>query len=282
MKICEEIITSRQNPTVSAIAKLAEKKGREEAKSFRFDGIKLFEEACLHGVSLRRILLKMSRKDGMISLLEKHKDALGNTLLYVLSDDLFNRISEERAPEGVICEAEFLGIHKQGESAGTLLEQWAVPGTAEKNAKRIFLLESVRDPGNLGTVMRTAAAFGVDLLVLSRDCADLYNPKTVRGAMGALFRLPTCTFDDMTEAVGVLRNAGRHVYAAALDHSAARLGEWPLCREDCVVVGNEGHGLDEKTIAACDKSLFIPMEEGSESLNAAVAASVFLWSLYKS
>ena len=133
----------------------------------------------------------------------------------------------------------------------------------------------------MGTIMRTAAAFGVDTLVVSRDCADIYNPKTIRGAMGALFKMNIFVFDDICDAVRLLIKNGRSVYAAALDKNAARLDKVEFSCGDSVLIGNEGHGLSEKAISACTKSLYVPMEEGSESLNAAIAASVIMWSMYK-
>ena len=98
--------------------------------------------------------------------------------------------------------------------------------------------------------------------------------------MGALFRTEIAVFDDITEAVRILKRAGHRVYAAALDPNAVRLGKHTLAAGDCVMVGNEGHGLSAAAIDAAGQSLYIPMEEGSESLNAAIAASVILWSLY--
>ena len=145
---------------------------------------------------------------------------------------------------------------------------------------RVLLLESVRDPGNLGTVIRTARAFGIDTLVLSADCADIYNPRTIRAAMGTLFSQCIYVVEDL---VGLVRTLAtdRSVYAAALDAGAARLGEVQFGVRDAVVIGNEGHGLSPELIAACTRSIYIPMEPGVESLNAGVAASVLLWELYR-
>ena len=132
----------------------------------------------------------------------------------------------------------------------------------------------------MGTILRSASAFGIDCVVLSSDCADIYNPKTIRGAMGALFRTKIVFAEDIVAAISCLRERGHCVYAAALDPKAVRLGRDTLSRGDCVMIGNEGHGLSAAAIQAAEKSLYIPMEEGSESLNAAIAASVLLWSLY--
>jgi TrmH family RNA methyltransferase len=145
----------------------------------------------------------------------------------------------------------------------------------------ICLLEAIRDPGNLGTVIRTAAAMGIGAMILSADCADLYHPRTVRAAMGALFtqRIIRVGRGMLPEVIGGLRDAGRRVFATALHQDALRLGEVALRQGDCVVIGNEGHGLTEETVAACDACMIIPMQEGSESLNAATAAAICMWEL---
>lgn len=274
MKITDEIITSRRNPTVAEAVKLSEKKARENAGLFRFDGVKLFEEAVQKGVSIVRVLLCESKAHDLLPRLEG-VDALESTAVSLLSDDVFAKVSEEQAPEGIICIAKFPEKHvKKTDMA--LFES-----VASDKSRRMILLESVRDPGNMGTVMRTAAAFGIDTLVVSRDCADIYNPKTVRGAMGALFKMNIFVFDDICDAVEVLKKSGRVVYSAALDKNAVRLDETEFALGDTVVIGNEGHGLSEGAINACSKSLYVPMEEGSESLNAAIAASVIMWSMYR-
>jgi TrmH family RNA methyltransferase len=143
------------------------------------------------------------------------------------------------------------------------------------------MLESVRDVGNMGTIIRSAKAFGIDLLIISSDCADLYNSKTIRASMGAMFTQKIVTVPSISGAVKALQANGSHVYAAALKRDAKKLGEVQLKIGDAILIGNEGHGLSEESIDACDECLYIPMEAGSESLNASIAASVCMWELYK-
>ena len=277
MRVAQEIITSRQNRLVVEAGKLADRKTRMIEKCFRFDGIKLLYEAVEKGICIEKLLLAESRSVQFLADLEsvKNAPALGDAVVYILSDDAFSKVSGEQAPEGVVTVARFPSLHKRGDEAAAFLTELSADAQ-----KRVLLLESVRDPGNVGTILRSAAAFGVDAVVLSADCADIYNPKTIRGAMGALFRMQVAVVEDIPEAIDVLRDSGRRVFAAALDPTAVRLGKDTLCEGDAVVIGNEGHGLSEKTIRACGQSLYIPMEEGSESLNAAIAASVILWSMY--
>ena len=277
MRVAQEIITSRQNRLVIEVGKLADRKARMAEKCFRFDGIKLLREAVANGLSVEKLLLAESRAEQILAEISTLGDspALRDAAVYILSDDAFSKVSGEQAPEGVVTVARFPSLHKRGGDASTLIAAAsAVP------EKRILLLESVRDPGNVGTILRSAAAFGVDLVILSADCADIYNPKTIRGAMGALFRMEIAVAEDLTESIVALRKSGRRVFAAALDPTAVRLGKETFREGDAVVIGNEGHGLSAEAIRACGQSLYIPMEEGSESLNAAIAASVILWSMY--
>ncbi len=140
----------------------------------------------------------------------------------------------------------------------------------------MFAVSEVRDPGNLGTIVRTAAAFGCGRVLLG-GCADIYNPKTVRASMGALFKVRLDLTDDMPGMLASVRKHGRRALAAALSDDALELGTEPLAETDVIVVGNEGHGLSPEIIAAADRVIRIPMAPGTESLNAAGAAAVLMW-----
>ena len=269
-----EIITSRQNPLIKTVAALSEKKKRKEMGCFRLDGKKLVAEAIQCKLALSALLV---REDAMACFLPLCEEACEAGLLprervITVASSVFERLTEEKAPEGIIAVAYMpTALHATAEAS----EISSLVGAGEK----ILLAESLRDPGNLGTVMRSCAALGIDRLILSDDCADLYSPKTVRAAMGALFRLPTVTVAsaDFAKAISVLRDAGRHVYATALHREARVIGTWTLEKGDCFVIGNEGHGLSESAITACDGCTIIPMRQGSESLNAAAAAAICIW-----
>lgn len=265
-----EIITSRQNRTVVDTVKLSDKKAREKSGLFKFDGVKLLIEALDKNITINRILVSESKVDEVLTMIDDR-----NVAVSVLSDELFSKVSDEQSPEGVICVAEYPTHHLVGADVGD------VETLGKDLSKRILLLESVRDPGNMGTIIRSAAAFGIDAVIISRDCADVYNPKTVRAAMGAIFKVGVISCNDFIGAVEVLKRCGRNVYAAALDKDAVRLDEAHFGRFDTAVIGNEGHGLSQGVISACTGSLYIPMEDGCESLNAAIAASVIMWSMYK-
>lgn len=269
-----EYITSRQNALLVLLQKLSDRKHRYREGLFRFDGWKLLEEALRADVPLYAVLLCESEKDAICEktgLFESETDAR----IVVLPDDLFGRVSEEKSPEGVICIAKHLDkIHKIV-TINKGVNQNVLP--FEGNA---LLLESVRDPGNLGTVIRSAKAFGISELIVSADCADIYHPRTIRAAMGTLFTQHITVAEDAVALAAALGKQ-RRVFAAALEPSAEQLGRVALRPDDVIVVGNEGHGLSAAMREACTHSIYIPMAKGVESLNAGIAASLLLWELYR-
>ena len=276
-----EIITSRQNRRIVELVKLDDRRAREKTRTFRFDGVKLLCEAIRRGVELDSVFLRAGTAD---KVSERMQELYGYALsevgcpIFGVEDSLFEKISQENAPDGVITVAKYIDkshnfiiIYKEDETNG------------QKDAP-ILLLESVRDPLNVGAIIRSAAALGVGRLVMSADCADLYHPRTLRAAMGPLFSMPVTRVEDLAGTVKALRESGRRVYAAALDDTAIRLGSPEFDGERtghpvAAVIGNEGHGLSPAVIAACDLSVYIPMEADTESLNAGVAAALIMWEL---
>ena len=267
-----QLITSRQNPTVKRICALCEKKKRYAERLFRFDGIKLFGEAVERGLDIEYAVVCETASDAVKEKIARAAEggAFEKRALLYVSEEVFAKISEESSPEGIITVARFPeGIHRCVEASGYVAEQ----------GERILIAESVRDAGNLGTVVRSCAALGIDRLLISDDCADIYNPKTIRAAMGGLFALQIdiVKTEELSEAIRSLRASGRRVYAAALREDALTIGTLELRGCDCFVIGNEGHGLSQNVIDACDACAIIPMSAGSESLNAAAAAAICIW-----
>ncbi len=269
-----DMITSRANPLLVKIGKLEDKKYRDAEGLFRFDGIKLFAEAVKCGAEIKYVFVKDSAEERVIAELEKHSEIaekLSNTVPFTrLGDSAFDKISTERSPEGLICIAKYVDNFEKTDKLDTA----SIRGKA-------VILQSVRDPGNLGTILRCADAFGIDNIILSSDCADVFSPKTVRGAMGAVFRKRMIVCEDLCGAVVSLKAGGRRVFATALHRDSLGLGEFELLDTDIFVIGNEGHGISEDLIGSCGETVFIPMCGGAESLNAGVAASICMWELSK-
>ena len=262
-----EIITSRQNPTVRELVALLDKKERKKSRVFRIDGYKLFREAVNCGAEIKLVAVCAEKAEKYLP--EVLSIGVKSVLL---SPDVFSKITEEKSPDGIIAVVKYLDkIHKS-------LEQSDIAPIAASN-RRIMAFESLRDPGNLGTVIRSASAFGVDTLLLSADCADIYNPKTLRGAMGAIFSREIIFCENLPEALSGFSCEGRRVLAAILDPEAVAVDKAALSGRDIILIGNEGHGLSRAAVDASDFSVILPINTGRgvESLNAATAASVFMW-----
>lgn len=245
-------ITSRENPTIKQVAKLVSSRAqRKKENTFVCEGFVLLEEALRSGLDIRQVFC-----------LEDRLDRLPQDLscdVFAVPSGVLQRISDVEQPQGVVFTC-------------------AVPGrTAALCGSRFLALDNLRDPGNLGTILRTAEAFGLDGVILLGDCVDLWSPKTLRSAMGSAFRVPVYRMASAAALREMLALLQVPLYAAALDGSSRSVVHADL-RKACVVIGNEAHGVSSETLDACDGSLIIPIRT-AESLNAAVAASVFAWEM---
>lgn len=257
-----EYITSRNNDYIIFCNSLHNKKNRDREGLFIFEGVKLFEEALKRSVPLVSVIFTEK---------EKHLEELvpEGVRKICVSDGVYEKISSEKSPSGIFCVAKAIDkFHKIATIYNNI------------NSSKI-ILNSLRDPGNLGTVIRTALAFGIDEIILSDDCADIYNEKTVRASMGCLFSQKITICSDIIGTINTLKGAGYRVYATALNEKSLSLEEIVCDRKTVFVIGNEGHGLPEDIINAATSSLIIPMPGGAESLNASVASTVLIWEMYK-
>ncbi|MBQ8508947.1 MAG: RNA methyltransferase [Clostridia bacterium] len=257
-----DIITSRQNPLITRLAKLSDKKHRDAEGLMRLDGVKLFSEAVKSGLAVEYVFLAQSRREKLCAELADDLAGAGGRI-YTVADPVLEKLTDEKAPQGIVAFCRYFDVSR----------------TVDADASRTLLLSSIRDPGNLGTMIRTAYALGIDRVYISADCADLYSPKTLRAAMGTIFRQPLTVVEDERTLIADLRGNGIAVYAAALRENAVKLGSVPLPERVCVAIGNEGHGLSDEVIDACTGTMIIPMNPGCESLNAASAATVLIWEI---
>ena len=274
--LSSEIITSRNNPLVKYAASLLDKKGRRAERAFIAEGLKLCLEAIETGMPITHVLVCENNVQEIIPRITRAlSDAdLPDVAISVLSVSAFEKISTEKAPQGVITVIKHLDFSINADII--YKEEFFLT----QNEKAIALC-SVRDPSNLGAVIRSAVAFGVDKIVLSPDCADVYNTKTVRSAMGSLFRVKIITVGNMEDFVAKARDNGRRVFAAELTEGAISLSDITLLPTDVMIIGNEGHGIPASLSKACNGSVYIPIGGGVESLNASVAASVLIWEQFK-
>ena len=267
-----EIITSRNNQFVKWAASLSEKKNRKEAGYFMAEGIKLTKEAFEAGLPVEYCIVSESRKNEAFEFLSPFRNnaKYEKCRVVTVSEGVFEKISTEKAPQGVISIVKHLDFFCDLDIIDK--EEFFL----KPEEKAIFLF-SVRDPSNLGAVIRSSVAFGTDHVVLSSDCADIYNPKTVRSAMGSLFRVKVTTVKDVASFVKAAQDNSRRVFAAELTDNAKSLSEVSLSASDIVMIGNEGHGISREISSLCDGSVYIPISKKTESLNASVAAAIFMW-----
>lgn len=263
-------ISSRNNPYVQKYAKLSDKKYRESEKLFLVEGAKLFAEAVENGIKIEAVLF-CEGKNNEIALHTyesiKGKEEYRNVVFLCLSESAFSKISTEKSPDGVICVAKHLDNLK-------FYNKIEKNDAQKYSGEKIMMLYSLRDPGNVGTVVRSAAAFGFDRLIVSADTADMYNSRAMRASMGAFFKMKIDVVSDFSSAVDSLTKVGRRVLCAELREGAKSLDDIEVLKSDCFVIGNEGHGIDIEISKKCSASVYIPIAPNSESLNAAIAASI--------
>lgn len=246
-----EMITSRQNALCTHIRKLTTSGAyRRQQGEFLCDSPKLLEEALLRGGNLHTVVCTESAVLPPIP---------AGVRMIQVPGDVMKSISPAQTPQGVLA---ICGMMNR-----TLPEKL--------EGKRYVVLDGVQDPGNVGTILRTADAFSADGLLLVNACADLYNPKTIRATMGAVFRCPVWSCD-VPALQNLLKVSGLPLYGAALraDTVDARTMDYSRC---AIAIGSEGRGLSQEVLDRCDQTVLIPMQSHCESLNAAIAATVLLW-----
>jgi len=251
------VLTSLQNPLVKQIRKLHSSKERHKQELFLLEGTHLIEEACTTNYPLVTVCCtsqwQTTHEKLWLLAVEKCDRAL------VVSEDVMKALATTMQPDGVVAMA------KQGDR-GTLLPF---------NGLQIAL-ETVQDPGNLGTIIRTAAAAGASGLWLSKNSVDLYNPKVLRASAGQWFRLPMLESKDLQTTVIGAKQAGMQIIATLPD---ANLTYWQVDwqKPSLILLGNEGAGLSTELAQMADLSVKIPLQPGVESLNVAITAALILY-----
>ncbi len=257
------MITSPTNTRMKEVRLLRQAKYRRARGEYFIEGIKLMEEALRHSEPVRQVvyspqLEKVKRGVELLSLVRKN---LPQVEWVYISDAVMESIADTQNHQGI------LAVLKKKEQSWA--ELWKREGI-------ILLLHELQDPGNLGTILRTADAGGAAGAVLSAGTADPYNPKAVRATMGSIFRLPFLTEQDISECLRILRSRNFRVWAAT-PQGRQSLWEADFSRPAAVLLGQEGGGLPESLIALCDGSLTIPMKSGMDSLNVAMAAGLIVY-----
>lgn len=259
-------IESKDNKIFKYILKLMNSKTfRKKQSEFVVEGARLCNDALISGAEIKILVYTkqaFEKYKNIVSELEKNSNNV-----YVFSENLFSCVSDTKSPQGILCVCAFLDKQISIDKIG--------------NNDRIVVFENIQDPSNLGTMLRTAEALGINNVILSDDCCDIYNPKVLRGSMGAVFRLSFCTSENLAATITALNNLGFKTYAAVPDSAAEKVTSLDFNNKSVVVIGNEGNGLKQETVVSCFKPITIPMAGKAESLNAAMAASILMWEVVR-
>lgn len=253
------MITSETNQQIKEIVKL-QKQPKYRRKTFKFvtEGLKMLLEAAESGN-----LIKIYISNSVMEKAQDIPDMLLKKYPYeVVLDRVFQKISDTVTTQGI------LGIAK--------LPEYNIASILSDSRHMWLLLDGVHDPGNLGTILRTAEGAGMSAVIMSKGTVDLFNPKTVRSTMGAIFRMPFIYVDDLTEIVKKIKNSGYSVYGTAMKGSVI-YSEPDYTKGAGIVMGSEASGLSKNILEYISGAIRIPMEGGIESLNVAVAAAIVMY-----
>lgn len=240
-----EIITSAQNKKIKERAKLLKKKERDHSDLFLVEGRHLLEEA-----EKAQILEE-------VYLLEGQENPTSIEARYC-SQNVINKLSNQSS------DSKMIGVCRKKDKTS-------------KNSQVALFLDEIQDPGNIGTIFRTAYSFGIDCIYLSKGCADPYNPKAIQASKGALFHLPF-KVGNLSNLIQEKKKEGMAIYGTALHHESIPLQACQPSSSYGIVLGNEGQGIRDEILSLCEKTIYIEMDQ-FESLNVAIACSIVIYTL---
>ena len=247
-----ETIISSRNPRVLSWRSLKDKKGRDLQDAFLVEGAKMVYEALSSGLNVQAVLLR----DG-----ERLPSVIPSSVpLYLLPAHVFQSVCDTKTPQGIAA----------------VLSKRVLP----LSGSRFLALDGIQDPGNMGTIIRTADAAGLDGIILSRDCVDIFSPKVLRATMGSIFRMPFSFAQSLPASLHSLREKGVPILSSQLDGNPF-FERTEVFSSFVLIVGNEGNGISEPVKAEATHRFCLPMRGGAESLNAAVAAGIMMYDLIK-
>lgn len=233
------MITSVTNKTIKELIKLKQKKYRDEY--YLVEGDHLVEEAL---------------KSDVVELLISTKEISSGHEVMLVSEEVMAKLAFTKAPQSIMAKCRRVD------------KQEIIDGN------RYLLLDSLQDPGNIGTLIRTALAFGIDQVILSHECVELYNDKLLRSMQGAHFHI-SCIYKSLDETIDILKEKGVFVVGSSLDNGVD-INQVSRHDKMALIVGNEGNGMSKDILAKTDKNVYIPIS-GIESLNVAIAGSIMMY-----
>lgn len=259
-----EVIKSPSNSKVKYVNSLTKKSNkRREDNVYVVEGLRMVLDAPISDIRSVFVSESLFEKEAKIKeLLDSCK--VNNVDVLLVSDKIMKHMSDTITPQGVLA----------------IVNQ--ISYEVDTTKETFLLLEDIQDPGNLGTLFRTAEAAGVDEIIMSRDCVDIYNPKTIRSTMGTIYRMPhfQCkNKDEWQQVITLLKNDGITLYGGALSESVS-YEEVDYTKRIGIVIGNEGNGISDETLDMINR-IHIPMEGQIESLNAAMAGGIIMYEMHR-
>lgn len=251
-------ISSKQNQDVKLWRKLHTAKGRRQAHQYLIEGWHLLEEALKASLSIAHVLVE----ETLLEEVHQRLPQLVSPDLITITSDVSKELSQTPANQGVFA----IINHHQNIQESQKLNQ----------GHRWLLLDQIQDPGNLGTMIRTADAAGYQGIILGEGCVDPYNDKVIRSTQGSLWHIDLLQMP-LTEAMALLRARGVKIYVSALDPQALSYRDIPADHAQAYIIGNEGQGVSSEIVGLADQTVYIPMKGKAESLNAAIAASILMF-----
>ena len=249
------MITSKSNDLIKHIKSLHLKKNRDESREFIVEGPKMAKEVINSDLKISKVII-------CEELFNEPIDVRNNDVEFVTSS-VFEHISDTKTPQGIMAV-----VSKRNNDD-------------IKYSDTMFALDNVQDPGNLGTIIRTLDCAGINTLLLSKGCADEYNPKVIRSTMGAIFRVNVFSDLNLKEELENLKEEGYNVVVTSLE-GATNMFEHKFEGKNIVVIGNESNGVSKEIQELANVRIKIPMAGQTESLNAGVAASLVAYEIYRS
>ncbi len=259
-----EIIKSNQNKNIKHIKSLHSKKYRDQYNEYIIEGEKLLREALDYKAEIKLAAFVDGYSDNEALIQLKAQCEASAIAAIIIDERIFNEISETQTPQGVMAIV--------GKTIYNLEE------IITRSSMSLLLLDEVRDPGNLGTIIRTADACNLDAVLLSKGCVDLYNGKSIRATMGSIFHLPVLDGIDIENLIITLNHNCVQTICAD-PYGSITTFELPYSLKNAIIIGNESNGVSDELKAIIANSVRIPMPGKSESLNAGIAAALMMYEI---
>ena len=252
------VITSKDNETIKKLKKLKDKKYRDQENCYLIEGVKLIKEAIQENAKIKLIIICDDCKQEN-DLDSDIKYEIAKYECISVSEKIFLSLTNVVNPQGILA----------------VIEREKPKEKIDYNEDLFLILDNLQDPGNMGTILRTADSLNIKQIILSKDCADAYNPKVVRSTMGAIFRINIIESENLVKTIKEMKKHKIKVMATSLDTTKSIYDV--TYEKTAIVIGNEANGVEKEILELADERIKIPMPGKTESLNASVATAVILY-----